>query len=128
MNEAEAARIERALARIRRLMAVLAAAGTALLLGWKGPAWAAGFLAGALAAMLNFQWLEQLASGLDPARQGRRLRWAVLFGLRYVLLGAACYVIVKLFGFHGLAILAGLLAAAAAVLAELVYELLHAGT
>jgi len=35
---------------------------------------------------------------------------------------------VKVFGLSGLAILAGLLVAAAAVLAELVYELFHAGT
>ncbi len=128
MSDAEALRVERALGRIRRLMVWLAVLGTAALGLWKGPAWAAGFLAGALAAMLNFRWLERVAAGLDPARGTRRLRWAVLFGLRYVLLGAGGYAIVKVFGFSGLAILTGLLAAAAAVLAELIYELLHAGT
>jgi hypothetical protein len=128
MSDVEAIRVERALTRIRRWMAVLAVAGTGAALWIEGPAWGAGFLAGALGAMANFRWLEQLAAGLDPRRPARRLRWAMLFGLRYVLLGAAAYVIVKLFGFSGLAILAGLLVAAAAVLAELVYELFHAGT
>jgi len=52
----------------------------------------------------------------------------VLFGLRYLLLGAAGYAIVKIFGFSGLAILLGLLVAAAAALAEMIYELVHAGT
>jgi len=128
MSETEAERLQRALVRIRRLMALLAALGAAAALLCKGVAWGAGFLAGALAAMINFRWLEQVAGGLDPGRGARRLRWAVLFGLRYVLLGAAGYVIVKVFGFSGLAILAGLLVAAAAVLAELIYELVYAGT
>ncbi len=128
MSDAETAGAERALARIRRLMLGLGILGTAVLGLWKGPAWAAGFLAGALAAMLNFRWLERLAAGLDPARGARRMRWAVLFGLRYLLLGAGGYAIVKVFGLSGLAILVGLLAAAAAVLAELIYELVHAGT
>jgi len=128
MSEVEAIRVERALTRIRRLMMALALAGTAGALWLEGPAWGAGFLAGALGAMANFRWLEQLAAGLDPRRAARRLRWAALFGLRYVLLGAGAYVIVKVFGFSGPAILAGLLVAAAAVLAELLYELFHAGT
>ncbi len=128
MRNAEAASVGRALGRIRRLMAVLALAGAAAAWWWEGPAWGAGFLAGALAARLNFRWLEQVAAGLDPARGARRLRWAVLFGLRYLLLGAAGYAIVKIFGFSGLAILLGLLVAAAAALAEMIYELVHAGT
>ncbi len=128
MSEAEALRVEQALVRIRRLMAGLALAGTAVTLAIKGPAWGGGFLAGALAAIANFRWLEQIAGGLASGRGARRVRWAVLFGMRYVVLGAAAYVIVKLFGISGLAILAGLLVAAAAVLAEMLYELLHAGT
>lgn len=128
MSEAETLRVERALGRIRRLMAALAAAGTVVAWAAKGPAWGLGFLAGALAAMANFRWVEQIAGGLADGRGGRRMRWAVLFGMRYLLLGAAAYVIVRLFGISGLAILAGLLVAAAAVLAEMLYELLHAGT
>ncbi|MCS7315431.1 MAG: ATP synthase subunit I [Bryobacterales bacterium] len=128
MSEADAARIEQALGRIRRLMAALAIAGTAVAFLVGGLRWGAGFLAGALAAMVNFRWIEQIAAGLGPGRGGRRMRWAVLFGMRYVLLGGVAYAIVKLFGISGLAILAGLLVAAAAVLAEMLYELLHAGT
>ncbi|MGC8792423.1 MAG: ATP synthase subunit I [Bryobacteraceae bacterium] len=128
MNETEALCVERALERIRRLMAVLAAGGACVAWWVGGPPWGGGFLAGALGAMANFRWLEQVTAGLDPRRAARRLRWAVLFGLRYVLLGAAAYVIVKVFGFSGLGILTGLLVAAAAVLAEMIYELLYAGT
>lgn len=128
MQDVEAARVAAARRRIRRLMVLLGLGGASVLALTKGVGWAAGFLAGACGSVLNYGWLEQVAAGLGPGRAGRRMRWAVLFGLRYVLLGLAGYGIVKVFGFSALAVLAGLLVAAAAVLAEMIYELAHAGT
>jgi len=128
MSEAEAARAERALTRIRYLMWVLGVSGTAAAAWRKGWSWALGFLSGALLSVVNFHWLEQVAAGLASGRGPRRLRWAVLFGARYLAAGLAGYVIVKVFGLSPLAILAGLLVAAGAVLAEMVYELIHGRT
>jgi hypothetical protein len=50
-------------------------------------------------------------------------RFRRFFGMRYVLLGAICFVIIKFFGVSYLALLAGLLISVAAVLVEIVYEL-----
>lgn len=128
MIEAEALRVDRALRRIRRLMWLLGAVGGMACAYWKGWSWAAGYLAGSIAAILNFGWLDQVAVGLAHRGAQRRLRWAVLFGARYLLIGAAAYVIVNMFGFSALAILVGLLVAAIAVTMEMLYELVHGRT
>ena len=84
------------------------------------------FLAGALASLANFRWLHQLAASLGEG--GRRLRRRVLIFLllRYLLVGAAGYVIVKFFGLSLVAALAGLFVAVAAVIFEIIYELVYA--
>ncbi|MEK7407458.1 MAG: ATP synthase subunit I [Acidobacteriota bacterium] len=128
MSKAEVVRVERAFRRIRAGAVAAAALGTVAVWWLEGWPWGLGFLAGAVASVFNFRWLEQLAAGLGPGAARRRLRFAILFGLRYLLLGAGGYVIVKVFGLSGLAIVAGLLVSVAAVLAEMIYELIHAGT
>ncbi len=128
MTDADAARIEKAFGRIRAGTVVLAAVGTVLIFWLKGWPWGGGFLAGAIGSILNFRWLEQIAASLGPGARRPERRFAVFFGLRYILLGAGGYVIVKVFGLSGLALLAGLLVSAAAVLLEMIYELIHAGT
>lgn len=109
-------------------MCVLAGAGTLALLWLKGWPWGLGFLAGAAASILNFRWFQQLTAALGPGARRPRRRFALFLGLRYVLLGAGGYAIVKIFGLSGLAIIVGLLVSVAAVLAEMIYELIHAGT
>jgi hypothetical protein len=53
----------------------------------------------------------------------------VLIALRYAIVGVAVYVIVRVLGITPVAVLAGLLAAFAAVILEILYELiLHART
>jgi len=55
--------------------------------------------------------------------------WGVLIALRYAIVGLAVYVIVRILGITPMAVLAGLLAAFAAVILEILYELiLHART
>jgi len=117
---------DRALGRIRRAMLWLSLAGSAaawLLYSWQH---GAGFLAGALASLANFRWLHQLAASLGEGGQRLRRRVMWFLVLRYLLLGAAGYVIVKIFGLNLVAALAGLFVAVAAVILEIVYELIYA--
>jgi hypothetical protein len=72
---------------------------------------------------------------VDPADGGGfgaatriRKRHAILFGLRYLIFGAAVYVIVKFFQINAVAALIGFLTAVGAVVLEILYELTHAGT
>jgi hypothetical protein len=121
-----------ALRRIYRNMAVIGAIGAVAAWGWQGWRFGLGFLIGAAVGALNFHWLKgavdvltaklspQAGFGSPPApwRAGAR------FLLRYGLLGATAYGIlatslVSLTGFLG-----GLFVFAAAILAEIAYELL----
>ena len=116
-----------AVARIGRWMAVLAAAGTLGLLVWRGWPWAGGFLLGAAASYLNFRWLKQVVEALGGAGgKPPRARVAVVLGLRYLLLGAAGYVILNFSALSLAAALAGLFVAVAAVILEILFELVYA--
>jgi hypothetical protein len=118
-----------ALGRISRWMLALTLAGVAagwLLSGWT---WAAGFLAGAIASYLNFRWLKQLVESLgDTGNRRPRARVVLLLGLRYLLLAAGAYVIVNFSTLSLTAALAGLFVAVAAVIVEILFELVYAGT
>ncbi len=124
----DAAFAERALKRIYGIMLALGVAGAGAGLWLRGSAWALGFAAGAAAAALNFRWLHQLAyaAGEGGRRPGRGL--VFFLSIRYLLFGAAAYVIVKFFEVSLVAVLAGLLVAAAAVVVEILYELIYART
>jgi len=122
--------LDRALARIHALMAFLTAAGliaAAVSGGWR---WAVGFLLGALASWINFRWLKQLVNSLGPPAKGKppRARVAVLLGLRYLLLAAAGYAILNYSTISLAAGLIGLFVPAAAVILEILFELIYAGT
>ena len=119
---------DRALKRLRLLMLALTAAGTLAALLWRGWPWALGFLAGAVASLVNFHWLHQLAGSIGPGGRKRGKRLLVFLSARYFLLGVCGYVIVAVFGLNLAAVLAGLLVAVAAVILEILYELIYAGT
>ena len=90
---------------------------------------AIGFLLGAGASYLNFRWLKRLVDSLGAtAVSGRppRARVAVFLGLRYLLLGAGAYVILKSSAVSLPAALAGLFVSVAAVVLEIVFELVYA--
>ena len=126
--EAEAAVYVNALRRIYRGMKWLACAGALAGLCFKGWLWALAFLLGAVASYLNFSWLHQAVDALGPNARPTRKRLFVFLGLRYVLLGGAGYVIVKVFGMNAVAAVIGLFVPVAAVFVEILYELVHAGT
>jgi hypothetical protein len=119
---------DRALSRIKHLTIVVGLVGTAAMFFARGRAAAAGFLAGAGISYVNFELLSRFArvmAGSAPKTRG----WAMLIALRYAIVGVAVYVIVRILGITPVAVLAGLLAVFAAVILEILYELiLHART
>jgi hypothetical protein len=118
---------DRALRRIERNTLYLGGAGAlAALIGW-GWTSAAGFAAGAAASYLNYRWLKQMVEGFSGGARPRKRR-ALLFGFRYLLFGAALYAIVRFFAVNLAAALCGFLTAVAAVILEILYELIHART
>ncbi len=117
-----------AVARMLRSMAWLTGAGTLAALALGGWRAGAGFLAGSLASYLNFRWLKRTAEAVGRGASGKppRARVAVLLGLRYALLGAGGYVIVKSSIVSLPAALAGLFVSVAAVILEAIFELVYA--
>ena len=119
---------ESALNRIKRFTIIVGIAGSVAMLVVRGRNQAAGFLAGAGISYVNFELLCGLAhvmGGSAPKARG----WGALIALRYAIVGVAAYVIVRILGITPVAVLAGLLAVFAAVILEILYELiLHART
>ncbi len=118
----------RAIGRIHVAIACLSAAGALAATLYGGWRWGLGFLTGAAASWVNFRWLKQLVDSLGSAVEGRRprSRVAVLFGLRYVLLAAGAYVILNFSALSVAAALIGLFVPAAAVILEILFELVYA--
>jgi hypothetical protein len=116
-----------ALRRIMRWAIALAAAGCLLSLVLRGWTWAAGFLLGAAASWLNFRWLKKVVDALGGAAQARpRAGFAVLIGVRYLLLAAGAYAILNLTALSLPAALTGLFVPVAAVILEIMFELVYA--
>jgi len=119
---------DRALTRIKYLTLAVGLVGTVAILLTRGRGAAAGFLAGAGISYVNFELLSGLAHVMGASAPKAR-GWGVLIVLRYAIVGVAVYVIVRVLGITPVAVLAGLLAAFAAVILEILYELiLHART
>ncbi len=75
----------------------------------------------AIASIYNLRRLTALAGRLGrPGSAGS----AVLAGLRFLVLGLLCFVIIKYFGVSAVAVFSGLLISVAAVLIEIIYELI----
>lgn len=123
--ESETGFYQRALRRIYLAMAGVAALGAAGTGAWKG--WRSGlaFLLGAAGSYLNFRWLHQVVGAMGPEARPAPTRVYVFFALRYLLLGLGGYVIVNFFGMNALVALAGLFVPVAALICEILYELVH---
>jgi hypothetical protein len=118
---------ERAVGRIWKAAFAIGAGGALLLGFWRGWQWGAGFLLGAAVSGLNLRWMRNLVDSLG-VEQPTRKRVAVLAGLRYALMGAGAYVIVKYSSISIAAALLGLFVSVAAVIVEIVIELAYART
>ena len=114
----------RVVRRITRIIMVLGVAGTiaAFLLG--GWTWAAGFGLGAAGSWLSFRWLKQMVGALGVDHPPPNL--ALKAVLRYLMIGGLAYVIVKYTVVSLRAALTGLLLSTAAVLVEILIELIYA--
>ncbi len=119
----------RAVGRILRILLVIGAAGALAAFVLGGWSWGAGFLAGAGASYLNFHWLRQTVESLGRGAPPKpRVRAAILLGLRYLLLASGAYAILRFSSLSLPAALVGLFVAVAAVIAEIIFELIYAGT
>ena len=111
--------LARAEARLPKWMMAWSAAGAFAVLLTGGTRFAAGFLAGAAVALLNYFWLHQALEVLfagGGARVPRRL--VAKFVLRYPLLFAGAYLLYRTGWLPYQTFLAGLFVPVAGVLAE----------
>ena len=123
----EQAHFDTAMARITLLTGVLIAGGTLFCFFWRNWKWALAYLLGSAASYMNFRWLRRIVEALGPAPRVKiRPRFAMIMGLRYLGLAAGAYVIVNFTSLSLPAALAGLFVPAAAVILEIVFELLYA--
>ena len=118
----------RSLARMERAALVIAAAGlvaTLIYAGWRS---ALGFLCGAVIAHFNFGlWKRITAAAGEQSADARADSKAVALGMRYLLIGGAVFVIIKVLEVSVLAVMGGLLVTVAAVLVELILQLVRPG-
>jgi hypothetical protein len=110
-----------------RTTALFAGGGSLVLLVWRGWKWGAGFAFGAGVAWVNFLLLKKLAdslgvTGLKPPSTGS----AVFLGSRYLILGALVYATLRFTSISMLAAAIGLFVSLAAVLVEILFELVYA--
>jgi hypothetical protein len=115
---------ERVVQRIARITAGLAAAGSAVAFALGGWSWAAGFALGGTVSWVSFRWLKQMVGALGVSHAPSNLPMKAI--LRYVLIGGAAYVLVKYTVINLRAAVAGLLISSAAVIIEILIELVHA--
>jgi hypothetical protein len=116
--------MDRAVARIWKLIWTIGAAGAVALVAWRGWWWGAGWVIGTAVSALNFRWLKQLV--LAIGEEAAKPRKAVFLGLRYVLLGGGAYVILRFSAISLPAALSGLFVSVAAVIIEIILELAYA--
>jgi hypothetical protein len=112
---------ERTASRVMRTMLLVTVIGWLIALAWRGWRFGLGFALGAAASWVNFRWLRGFVGGLGAgAKPGV---FALLFAVRYLLLGGAAYAILR-FSKLGLpAMLAGLFVSLAAVTIEILIQL-----
>src|SRR5947209_305002 len=104
---------DRAAWRIGRNLAILAATGVATLLVTKGWRWGAGVFLGLVISWFNYRGLRRLVESLGEGRKPRARRMRAI--LRYLLVAAVAYVIVRYTPISALAVLVGVFVLIAAV-------------
>jgi len=110
-----------------RFVALFAVAGTLVVFVWRGWQWGAGYALGAAIAWVNFLLLKRLTDSLGAAnRKPASAGSAVFLGSRYLILGGIAYAILRLTSISVLAAVLGLFVSLAAVLMEILFELVYA--
>jgi hypothetical protein len=116
---------EQIIRRITRIMLALALLGASVLAALQGVRIGIAFLIGCAVSYLSFWGWQQVAAALGPTPK-KRSSWG--FTIRVIVLGALACVIIKFLGLDVAAAVTGLLVSAAAVILELIYELIYART
>ena len=114
---------DRAILRLDRITVVLAGLiviAMTILEGWRG---ALGSGAGAAFALFSFRTWKRVAAAVTGGTGSRP--WSALL-IRFTILAATLFVIIRYFGVSAWAVLAGLMVSVAAVIVEIVYELITA--
>ena len=114
----------RVLRRIHWIILILGIAGSIAFAVARGPRTGGGFLIGAAVSFLSFWRWEQVVNALGTKPTRKSLFWM----LRFLFVAALAYAIIRLARVDLKAALAGLLVSAAAVIIEIVYELIYART
>ena len=117
-----------AMGRLVKLVPILGGSGALAAFAFYGWRFAAGFLIGASIGWLNFHLLHRLVQALGPGGSRPSTFTGFMLVGRYLMLGGAGFVIVKLLEINSLALLAGLFVPVAAVLVSILHELLYART
>jgi len=128
----DSASFEHAIARLPRWILLLASTGTAMAGSFFGIAAAGGFLAGSIAAWVNLRIVERTVNRVarlstekeakpDAEKPGRGTGTWLLIQFTGLVLGA--FVILRYSGFSMAAAFCGFLVCPAAVVLEIVYEL-----
>ncbi len=120
----DTASYDRPIARIRRLIVILGAAGTVavtIVYGWQT---GLGFLVTAAASYMGFWRQRRVVDSLAPEQSRKRFPTA-RFILHFAIVVLAGFAIVKYLEVNRLAAVSGLLVAAAAVILEILYELIY---
>jgi len=106
----------------------LSLAGTAVVAWLMSPEWGFGFLLGGATSALNLRWLHRLVDGIGPGGKKPSKSLGALLSVRYLLFGAFAYILIRYFRVNLIGVLIGLFVAVAAVLVEMMYELIYART
>ena len=109
--------------RLVKVMTAITAVGVVAAGVWRGWKWGGGFAVGAAISWFNFYWLKRLTESLGSTRVRRRS--AIFLASRYLVLGLIAYVILRYTSISLPAALAGLFVSTAAVIVEILFELVY---
>jgi hypothetical protein len=109
--------------RISRIIVGLGVIGAVVVAVLKGPGSAFAFLIGSGLSFASFWGWRHLVDALGPNPQPRK---PVFFVIRLLALVAVAWVIIKFLGLNIAAAALGLLVSGAAVVLEIIYELIYA--
>ncbi len=123
MPESDPNFYELAIRRISWLTVGLGLLGSIATVSFRGFWSGLAFLIGAAVSYFSFVGWRRLAAALGP---GGKTRFAWLFIFRNVVLLAAAWVIIKFLGPNAAAGATGLFVATAAIILEIIYELIYA--
>jgi hypothetical protein len=115
----------RVIHRITLAIVILGMAGTATFVVTRGWRFALGFFLGACMSYLSFWRWQRVVESLGGSIEKRSIASMVV---RFAVLAAAAYAIVKYLDVTPVAVFLGLLISAGAVIVSILFELIYAGT